>query len=432
MKNKKLILIALDWTRPKDPPLSLGHASIYTDLVKNNCRVVQGSFAVNSSSFSELEVCKFIENNLEDNTDIALGAYVWNEKSIQNITKHFKQLKDFKGNIILGGPQISYLNSNEESFYPYADVFVKGYAENPLTRYMKQEKNIKGIKFANLNNFVPTNFVNLDELDSPFLSGVLKPQKFLRWETQRGCIFKCSFCQHKETQHNDFAKKRNFPINRVIKEIEWICENKIVQDIAVLDPTFNSGPNYKFYISKLISEGYTGKLSLQCRLEMMDEEFVNLICKLNATANVVLEFGLQTIHKTEQKAIERINNMKKIDNIIPILTNKEIKFEISLIFGLPFQTLDSFKQTISYCVEKKVPVIKAFPLMLLRGTGLFENKKNLGLIESTDIAVEKMNNVDRIYKDIPHVVESPTFSINDWKIMGKIANDLDKNYNIKF
>lgn len=29
--------------------------------------------------------------------------------------------------------------------------------------------------------------VNLEELPSPFLSGVIAPNKFMRWETKRGC-----------------------------------------------------------------------------------------------------------------------------------------------------------------------------------------------------------------------------------------------------
>lgn len=316
--NRKLVLIALDWTRPKDPPLSLGHASILTELVKHKVNVVAANFAVNSKSFSDAEVCQFIKDNINDATDIALGAYVWNEKSIQNITKYLKNVEKYKGNIILGGPQISYLDSQEEMYYPHADIFVKGYAENQLTRYMQGETLIPGVKFANAKNYVPNTFVNLDELESPFLNGTLKPQRFLRWETQRGCIFKCSFCQHKETQHNDFSKKRNFSKERVLKEIDWLCRNTVIQDIAVLDPTFNSGSYYKTYISRFISGRYSGKLSLQCRLEMMDDEFIDLISKLNKTGTVVLEFGLQTIHKAEQKAIERINNMKKIDNTIKI------------------------------------------------------------------------------------------------------------------
>lgn len=114
------------------------------------------------------------------------------------------------------------------------------------------------------------------------------------------------------------------------------------------------------------------------------------------------------------------------------MVEKNIKFEISLIFGLPFQTLESFQQTVDYCVDRKVQIIKAFPLMLLRGTSLFYNKTNFGLIESSDIEIAKLEDVDRIYTDIPHVVASPTFSIEDWKAMGKIAFNLEKSYNTKF
>lgn len=37
---RKLLLPSLDWTRPKDPPMSLGHASILANLKKHQVPVV--------------------------------------------------------------------------------------------------------------------------------------------------------------------------------------------------------------------------------------------------------------------------------------------------------------------------------------------------------------------------------------------------------
>ena len=49
--RRKLILLAMDWTRAKDPPLSLGHASILTNLRLNGVNVKELSFSVNREDF---------------------------------------------------------------------------------------------------------------------------------------------------------------------------------------------------------------------------------------------------------------------------------------------------------------------------------------------------------------------------------------------
>ena len=110
---------------------------------------------------------------------------------------------------------------------------------------------------------------------------------------------------------------------------------------------------------------------MQCKGDSVTAEFVQEMALLReARANVVPEFGLQTIHKPEQLAIRRRDNLKKFSKVMKQLSDSLIEFEISLIFGLPEQTVESFKQSVEFCLELAANgkgVIKAFPLMLLRG-----------------------------------------------------------------
>jgi len=270
----------------------------------------------------------------------------------------------------------------------------------------------------------------LEKLESPYLTGIIKPQKFIRWETQRGCPFRCSFCQHREPQ-KEVSVRRSLEFQRIKKEVEWICEHPEIQDIAVLDPVFNSGPHYIEVLKMLFEGKFLGKLSLQSRLEMVTDEFLNAVSDLNSTgARVVLEFGIQTIHKNEQKIIQRGNNLKKADTVLEQCSKRKILFEISLIFGLPEQTIQSFLETVAWAVSKSAFAVHAFPLMLLRGTDLHENKTQLGLIESND--VDKIDGISlsehngRFWNsDIPVVIASKSFAFTEWIEMAKIAEQLD-------
>jgi len=421
-QQKRLLLLALDWTRPKDPPMSLGQASILAKLRQDNISVLHRSWAVNQKNFKLDAVLQYVMSNADSDVDLALGAYVWHEPETQALLSAVREA-GFPGRIILGGPQVSYTSSGLEQYYPQADVFIRGYGESALAQLLLSDVSrppIAGIHYAGEPDLGLSANVDIDNLPSPYLTGVIKPQRFIRWETQRGCPFRCAFCQHRESDIT--MKRRQFKYSRIMQEIHWILNNPVIQDIAVLDPTFNSGPYYMDVLHALIAGNYTGKLALQCRIEMVREDFLDAVQTLNKTARVVLEFGLQTIHREEAKLIQRPNNMRKVSRILLETNARNIATEVSLIFGLPGQTVQSFQDSIKFCKDHGVPTIYAYPLMLLRGTPLHADRVSLGLVESSDINVA----VDRIQANIPHVVSSPSFTYSDWCRMVEIAETLDR------
>lgn len=89
---RRLLLVALDWTRPKDPPLSLGHASILANLLKHKVDVIPRSWAVNQPTFNPQDVVTFIMQHNQADTDVAFGAYVWNEHALQYIMNDLKNI----------------------------------------------------------------------------------------------------------------------------------------------------------------------------------------------------------------------------------------------------------------------------------------------------------------------------------------------------
>jgi len=98
-------------------------------------------------------------------------------------------------------------------------------------------------------------------IENIFLNNLIPNQSFIRWETQHGCPFACSFCQHRESSN---LTRRHFEFTRIAREIQWICRPKSnVRDLNLVDPTFNSGPNYLNVLNELIRHKYSGKVALQ-------------------------------------------------------------------------------------------------------------------------------------------------------------------------
>ena len=111
----------------------------------------------------------------------------------------------FPGSILLGGPQISYTTCNPTVYYPTVDVFCRGYAEQAVHKLVTKatcddpHPIIGGIVYNGLPDLGLQANCQLESLPSPYLEGTIPAQKFLRWETQSGCPFRCSFCQHRKS-----------------------------------------------------------------------------------------------------------------------------------------------------------------------------------------------------------------------------------------
>ncbi|MGB0432498.1 MAG: hypothetical protein ACPGLV_18625, partial [Bacteroidia bacterium] len=103
-------------------------------------------------------------------------------------------------------------------------------------------------------------------------------------------------------------------------------------------------------------------------------------------------------------------------NFLSDLNKRKISYEISLIYGLPNQTVRSFQQSIDFLQQNGCNNITAFPLMLLKGTELY-NQKSKWKMKEEPLGKFK----------IPTVTSSKSFDKSDWLEMKEIANNLMSN-----
>ena len=160
-------------------------------------------------------------------------------------------------------------------------------------------------------------------------------------------------------------------------------------------------------------------ISVQARFETIQgekgEKFLDLCEKLNFN----LEFGLQTAIEEESIIINRKNNPVKIKKVMEKLKERQINYEVSLIYGLPLQTVSSFQKSIEFSLKNGCNNLTAFPLMLLKGTELYQQKAKYSLTE------QKIGDYN-----IPVVTQSNTYSEKDWYKMKVIAEQLEVNERI--
>lgn len=410
---RKALIISLDLIRCGEPATPLSTASLIAYL--RNAPGYAETFTVEHLGINLLDEDRDTEMGAVEAAvrecdpgrfhTIAIACYVWSERVTGELLTVLRR-SGFKGTLVLGGPQISYAaRSDLPALYPEADIFITGYAEAALHRAIVDAPPERPAFLSDE--------VDFDALASPYLSGALHVapgQERVRMETRRGCPFRCSFCAHRDLQRNGLYER---PQERVRAELDWLAERGVGK-VNFLDPVFNWGSEYIGLLEHMADTDFRPAVTFQSRFELIrnadGERFVELAGRLNAQ----LEFGLQTASESEGKDINRKNSLAGIKSAMGALDRGKVPYEVSLIYGLPGQTVQSFADSILFLQDNGCTRIVAFPLMLLRGTDLFAQKEKWGFRERPEGRF-----------GIPVVVESSSFSEADWFQMKEIAEGLD-------
>jgi len=246
------ILVTLDHLRPKDPRLPLGAASVVANLIQRQIphSVFSGNVSLEEDIDATVEsICSQIlsvGSQKGPKCDVILGTFVWNEPYVSNIVEKLR-MSQFPGRIGLAGPQISYAPKGSlESLHKDVDFFIRGYAEDVVVAIANEEAEPHGVHWQGARDRNEQSKTDFLHLPSPHLSGVLPPGEFIRWETQRGCPYTCSFCQHRDAG-GGFHK---YDDKRVRQEIAFFSQHSVARsaEIAVVDPSFNISTDHSVMV----------------------------------------------------------------------------------------------------------------------------------------------------------------------------------------
>ncbi len=191
-------------------------------------------------------------------------------------------------------------------------------------------------------------------------------------ETERGCMFKCSYCNWSGTEKN------LFPLPRIREEIQQAVDDELGV-ISVVDPTFN--------LSRQFRE--TCELMIELDPERKISKFANILaeglrpedCELMARAGFThVTVGLQSGTREALKYIRRITNLKKLDQGVHFLLDAGITPYIDIILGLPGDTLETTKETVRWIEDHGLAHLSRYNILTVNpDTHLWRRKEEVGL-----------------------------------------------------
>jgi radical SAM superfamily enzyme YgiQ (UPF0313 family) len=315
---------------------------------------------------------------------VAFSCYVWNIRALMRAAARIKAHEP-SVTIVVGGPEVGPVAASALEHYPALDVVVKSEGEIPFCEIIEHRQaaadldDVPGICFRRDGAIVDTGdapiLLDLNQLASPHTVRLATTEKrVVCIETQRGCVFRCSFCFY----NKDLSiRNRRFDLERVKGEIRFWLERD-VQELYLMDPVFNLNAERAKEICRFIATHNHQRIPVHTEVwaEFIDDELASLMRDAHFS---YIEVGLQTTDDSVLATVERRLRLQKFLDGIGYLKKYGLIFEVQLIYGLPGETRETFRKSLNFAAALDPSILSVFPLMVLPGTELWRKAEGLHL-----------------------------------------------------
>lgn len=298
---------------------------------------------------------------LADSDIVGFSTYIWNRNYNYKLAKTLKSLYPHIL-IVFGGPEPQIEKADIFERYPFMDVVIKNEGEISFKNMLLNRDNLKSVKGILVNDNgvrvdtgVSRRIDKLDEIPSPYTNGlfqkIMADNPTVTWngmlETNRGCPYMCTFCDWGSITQ---SKIKQFDLERVFAEIEWMGQNKL-DHFTICDANFGIFPERDLLIADKLIEtnykyGYPRNYVINYAKNQKKEvvEIVSKFIKSNFP-NYGLTVSFQSLDEDVLANIKRKNlEINRVGEIYKLCEEANIPVYSELILGLPGETYDTWRK----------------------------------------------------------------------------------------
>lgn len=175
-------------------------------------------------------------------------------------------------------------------------------------------------------------------------------------------------------------------------------------------------------------------LFIATRCDCITDECLDYLTFLNKRTYLTIELGLQTIHESTSKLINRGHTLKEFTDTVKRLRERNIDVVVHIINDLPYETKEMMLETVKFVNTLDIQGIKIHMLNIIKDTPLetLYNKEHFHVLtkeEYIDIVINELELLDskivihRITADPdPKTLIEPTWLLKKTVLL----NDIDK------
>lgn len=300
---------------------------------------------------------------------VGFSVYVWNYEISLEIAR---QLRDLDPNVLIlfGGPHVPDEAKDFMEENRCIDIAVHGEGEQTFTEVLSSLESgdwsaVDGISYRDATGVViktprRNRFNNLSSLPSPFLDGtfeaVMRANPDERWiglwETNRGCPFRCTFCDWGSATGDKVA---TFEADRLEREIEWFAQHKI-EFIFCCDANFGIKKR-DVELAQAVAEtkrrtGYPVALSVQNTKNATERAYLTQKILSDAGLNKGVALSMQSLDETTLRFIKRDNiSLNTYFELQSRFASDGVETFSDIILGMPGETYDSLLDGVDALIQ---------------------------------------------------------------------------------
>ena len=181
----------------------------------------------------------------------------------------------------------------------------------------------------------------------------------------------CIFCSEKGSgEHINFASSISNQVENYFKSYKSTRANKFIAYFQNFTNTYDSISNLKKkYDSALVDDRIVG-LSIATRPDCINEDIAKLLNSYTSKYAVTVELGLQTSNDKTGKLIQRGYLSNQFTNAVNILNKYNIDVVAHIMIGLPQETIEDLKNTVSFINSHKIQGVKIHSCYVVKNTVL--------------------------------------------------------------
>ncbi|MBP1976416.1 radical SAM protein (TIGR01212 family) [Cohnella thailandensis] len=249
----------------------------------------------------------------------------------------------------------------------------------------------------------------------------------------------CTFCSARGS--GDFAGSRRddlvdqFNKIRDRQHLKW-PNAKYIGYFQAYTNTYAPLATLKEYYETILAQPGVVGLSIATRPDCLPDDVVDYLAELSERTYLWLEMGLQTVHESTSRLINRAHDTACFEDAVARLRARGIRVCAHIIYGLPGEDREMMLETGRRVSRMDVQGIKIHLLHLMRKTPMVRQWKEgllrflemdeyIGLVADTLEILPPEMIVHRLTGDAPRdLLIGPMWSLNKWPVLNGIDAEL--------
>ncbi len=332
---------------------------------------------------------------------IGISSYCWDLSAFEEVVHEIKR-RSPATTVVVGGPSATYAGEELLARCP-VDVAVVGEGEETFLELLRSGARdldrVAGLLYRDgdaVRSTPPRPGVDLTTVPSPYLAGVLRPPKSnLMLECSRGCAFRCRYCAWKAF----LGGLRHTPVDSLRRELGWAREHGY-EHAFILDSAVNFDTDRLVELGAALRGAGGLRFSYFVSHTHLDEAQAEALAGVPSHEIYV---GLESVNPPALRTVGRRRLDREAFETAVARLGRVGPVVVSIILGIPGDTLAGFRETVGYCVDLAdrvgVSAVRVFWMIVPPGTSLWTNRERHGIRTASP--------------GVPYLVDSASFPAAD-------------------